>query len=150
MANRRRRSEHGAVTVEFVFVLPFLLGIIFLIISLGVMLSFRQTMSQAAAEGARAAAVAPSNLSYDARKAKAREAIGTAFQGQIGGAVACGTGLTCSFDPPAGAPPCNAANKCVTVTVTYGYRADPRVQVPLVPDIMLPETLTYTASARIN
>ena len=55
--NRRRRSESGAAAVEFALVLPLLMLLLFGIISYGVMLSFRQSLSQAAAEGARAAAV---------------------------------------------------------------------------------------------
>src|ERR1044072_971056 len=53
----QRCSEDGAAAVEFALVVPVLVLILFGIISYGVMLSFRQSLSQAAAEGARAAAV---------------------------------------------------------------------------------------------
>ena len=43
--------------MEFALLVPLLVLILFGIISYGVMLSFRQSLSQAAAEGARAAAV---------------------------------------------------------------------------------------------
>ncbi len=49
--------SNGAAAVEFALVLPLLMLLLFGIISYGVMLSFRQSLSQAAAEGARAAAV---------------------------------------------------------------------------------------------
>lgn len=148
MANRRRRSERGAAFVEFVLVVPFLLGVIFLIVSFGVMLSFRQTLSQAAAEGARAAAVAPANLDYAARRDRAFEAINEAFLGQPGPVVACGTTLTCTI--PETPATCGDANKCISVRLQYGYRAKPRVAVPQVFGVLLPATLTYTASARIS
>ena len=58
-ADRRRvaRQDRGAAAVEFALVVPFLLLLVFATISFGMMLSFRQTLSQAATEGARAAAV---------------------------------------------------------------------------------------------
>src|SRR4051812_19761322 len=55
----RRRAEGGAAAVEFALVAPFLLLLVFGVISYGYMLSFRQALSQGAAEGARAAAVSP-------------------------------------------------------------------------------------------
>lgn len=147
MVRQRIRSERGAVFVEFILVVPFFLMLIFLIISLGVMLSFRQTMSQAAAEGARAAAVAPSNFTYAQRVARAEAAINEAFQGQIGGAVACGSTLVCTI--PAIPVTCGDASKCISVKLSYAYRANPRVAVPLF-GILLPQSLAYTASARID
>ena len=46
------RGERGAVAVEFALVLPLVLVLLFGIIGYGFMLSFRQGISQAAAEGA--------------------------------------------------------------------------------------------------
>lgn len=156
MAMRRRSSEHGAVFVEFVLVLPFLLGIIFLIINFGVMLSFRQALSQAAAEGARAAAVAPANHTYSDRRTRARDTVNLAFQGQGGAPVSCGTGgLACYVSPdvapgsPAG-PACGEATKCIRVALVYNYEDNPRITVLDFFGPLLPETLSYTASARIN
>jgi Flp pilus assembly protein TadG len=55
----RHRAEGGAAAVEFALVAPLLLLLVFGVISYGYMLSFRQALSQGAAEGARAAAVSP-------------------------------------------------------------------------------------------
>lgn len=148
MDNRRRRGEHGAVFVEFVLVVPFLLGIVFLLISFGVMLSFRQTLSQAAGEGARAAAVAPANLTYSQRRDRAIVAINESFQGQSGAPVVCGGTLTCTI--PNVPTTCGDASKCISVTIAYAYRTHPRVAVPQFFGQVLPANLTYTASARIN
>ena len=57
VGRRRAPSERGAAAVEFALVVPLLLLLIFGIISYGMMLSFRQGLTQAASEGARAAAV---------------------------------------------------------------------------------------------
>ncbi len=51
---RPARRERGAAAVEFALVVPLLLTLVFGIISYGYLLSFRQSLSQAAAEGARA------------------------------------------------------------------------------------------------
>lgn len=53
------REERGAAAVEFALILPILVVLVFGIIAFGYMLSFRQALSQAAAEGGRAAAVKP-------------------------------------------------------------------------------------------
>jgi Flp pilus assembly protein TadG len=149
VAARHIRGERGAAFVEFVIVVPFLMMFLYMIIAYGVMFSFRQTLSQAAVEGARAAAVAPSNLTYSQRRDRALVAIDESFQGGICGTLTCAGGtLICSI--PTVPVTCGDATKCISVTVRYPYRANPRVVVPQFFSTALPEYLEYTASARIN
>jgi Flp pilus assembly protein TadG len=54
---RRERGQGGAAAVEFALVAPLVLLLLFGIIGYGFMLTFRQALSQGAAEGARSAAV---------------------------------------------------------------------------------------------
>ena len=55
----RRCTDDGASSmVEFAFIMVLLLTIVFGIINFGLILSFKQDVTRAAAEGARAAAVA--------------------------------------------------------------------------------------------
>ncbi len=54
---QRSGKDKGSVAVEFVLVLPVLLLVVFGIIDLGRLLNTKMTLSQAAHEGARAAAV---------------------------------------------------------------------------------------------
>ena len=68
---RRRRTESGAAAVEFALVLPLLVVLVLGIISYGVMLSFRQTLSQATTEGARAAGGDPDRREEDRRRTAA-------------------------------------------------------------------------------
>jgi Flp pilus assembly protein TadG len=130
-----KRPERGAAAVEFALVVPILLLLTFGIISFGFMLSFRQSVSQAAAEGARAAAVAPA--------AADRSAIARAAVAQVMG-VTCGSAyLTCTVTtPPTCAP-------CISVAVVYAYKADP--SKPVFPGVaaVTPATLTYTAVSKI-
>jgi Flp pilus assembly protein TadG len=150
MGRRRTvRSETGAAFVEFVLVIPFFLFLVFAMVSYGSMFSFRQTLSQAAAEGARAAAVAPANLSFADRSTRAIAAVNQAFQGEPGGGISCGTGgLTCTI--PSVPTTCGTATDCISVTLSYAYAAHPRIPVPQFFGFALPSQLRYTASARIS
>lgn len=151
MALRQSRKERGAVTIEFVLVLPFFLFLIFEVINYGMMLSFRQTLSQAAAEGARAAAVAPPNLPASDRVPIAKAAVNESFQGQIGPAISCTSGgLTCQVTPSPN--PCTSpTGPCrVSVQLSYPYKNSARDVMPHIFGNPLPTTVTYTASARFR
>ena len=163
-----RRPARGAAAVEFALVAPLLLVLVFGIVDYGIMLSFRQNLSQATAEGARAAAVTQLGAAapYDA-VSKANAAIAAALGAgySCSGALNVGGTLTkdgstvgtCKVSSTA----CTSATACVSstacsttsvrctysVTVTYDYSDHPLVPTILVP---LPSTLTYTASAQGN
>ncbi|MEN8675470.1 TadE family protein [Nocardioides sp.] len=150
----RRRDDDGAAAVEFALVVPFLLVILFGIISYGVMLSFRQSLSQAATEGARAAAVTINPLEKQAEAFAAVEDALSTFD------VACdGTDMTrdgavvgaCSVSAPgACVPAASTGVQCVTVTLTFDYRDNPIVpNFPLV-GVIIPRELTYSAQARVS
>jgi Flp pilus assembly protein TadG len=146
---KSRRDENGAALVEFVMVLPIFLFVIFSMVSIGVMFSFRQTLSQAATEGARAAAIAPSNLTFSQRRDRAIVAVNEAFDGEAGDPVACGTGgLTCTI--PAVPTSCGSSDQCISIALTYAYAAHPRIELPQLFGFVLPDELTYSASARVK
>ncbi|MAO80878.1 TadE/TadG family type IV pilus assembly protein [uncultured Nocardioides sp.] len=141
---RRERGERGAAAVEFALVVPLLLMLVFGIIQYGYILSFRQALSQGAAEGARAAAVAPSSLTTAQKQTAATNAVQQAL-GSYG--VTCGTAvMTCAVT----LIPCPQATgkTCAQVALTYDYDARPLMpKVPLVP---VPGSLTYTAVAEVS
>lgn len=128
--------DRGAAAVEFALVVPLLLVLVCGIISYGFMLSFRQSVSQAAAEGARAAAVASSTAN--------RQQVAFAAVANVMG-VTCGSAyLTCTMTTPA------SCSTCVSVTVTYAYKADPsKLKFPGV-SVVLPTTLTYTSTVQTS
>ena len=149
--HRRVPGERGAAAVEFALVVPLLLVILFGIISYGFMLSFRQGLSQAAAESARAAAV--SAVTTDAaRTAAATSALDDALD--LYGVTCNGSSLrkgsttvgTCSVT----LAPCanDTSARCATVEVDYAYEENP--WVPAFPFVPLPDSLSYSASARVN
>lgn len=152
---RDRRTERGAAAVEFALVVPLLVLLLFGIISYGVMLSFRQTLSQAATEGARAAAV---TFLSDDKRDEATSAVDGALEGfgltctpaggLVRGAVTVGR---CEISDPGTCTPAAAAGvECVTVRLVYDY-AD-NALVPSFPGVgvVLPDTLTYSAQARVS
>ncbi|TYL51631.1 hypothetical protein FXB39_07505 [Nocardioides sp. BGMRC 2183] len=138
-------AERGAAAVEFALILPVLLLLVFGIINFGDMLSVRQGVSQAAAEGARAAAVTPGDT--EAKKDAARAAVNDAL-----GAHGATCSAECSFeiarcasasgpdpDDPSGTPDC----AYVEVVIAYDM---------LIPGfgLVLPEKLSYEAVARVS
>lgn len=145
------RDRRGAAAVEFALIMPILLLLVFGIISYGYMLSFRQAISQAAAEGARAAAVAQRDADQqpDALAAmnEALESYGVTCAGGVlsrdgGGVGTCAVSIaTCAGEA--------ASVRCVTVTIDYNYADNPLLPVPGV-GIVLPDNLRYSAVARVS
>ncbi len=155
----RPRSEQGAAAVEFALVAPLLLVLVFGVVSYGYMLSFRQALSQGAAEGARAAAVSPYPAAADRELAALNainDALGVDAYGVRCAGVAAGSALkkdsvtvgTCSVITAACAQ--DPTKTCVTVTLDYHYRDHPLL--PNFPGVgmVLPEHLTYDATARVS
>lgn len=140
-----RDRERGAAAVEFALVAPLLILLVFGVVSYGYMLSFRQALSQGAAEGARAGAVWP--VGYDATQDVARVAAARARVDEALGSygVSCTTtGVVCAIE----VVDCDTGSKCLAVSVTYPYGSRPLTpDVPLVP---MPDNLTYSSEARLS
>jgi Flp pilus assembly protein TadG len=155
-APRRGRGDDGASLVEFAFVSVLLFTLLFGIINFGLILSFKQDVTRAAAEGARGGAVAIPLVSGQtfsaAAQAAATSAVNDAVK-QMGGRFktnGCSTpGMTCS--PPVVAQCVSqTAYQCVTVKVSYAYKANPLYgNLPLM-KAFFPSTIEATSVARIN
>lgn len=133
----RRRDEDGAAAVEFAIVIIPLVLILFGIISYAYMFSVRQALTQAAAEGARAAAVAPEGDAV----VRGTSAVEKALDGF--GDLDCAGAVDCAVSQPEA---CGTA-RCVTVTVSLNYDAYDPFNLPLIP---MPDTLSFTSSAEVN
>ena len=124
----RRREQRGAVLVEMALVVTFLSLVVFGIISFGILLGYRQNLTQAATEAARAASVQQDQDDQkDAALAAATSALGELHN-------TCGTtpesGLTCTVSDVF-ACPSDTTLACRTVTVTLDN--DEHSVVPRVP-----------------
>jgi Flp pilus assembly protein TadG len=144
---RRGRGDDGAALVEFALIAVLLATLVFGIINFGFLLSFKQDMTRAAAEGARAGAVAPDPLNA---VAAATSATNEAVEGF---GKACGEGgMTCTISPATF--DCDGIGagtaKCVEVTLEYDYKDH-----PLLPDFpiisaFMPDQVSATSVARVN
>ena len=145
----RGKSERGVAAVETALTLCFVvLPVIFGAIGYAYMLSFRQTVSQSAGEGARAAAVAPSLATPAQRQAAAINAVDNAMAGNVGGSMKCGVDyLTCTATEGSCT---NGPGTCMTVVVSYPYRD--HSLLPSIPGLgfTLPSTISYTATAKVS
>lgn len=153
----RGDAERGAAAVEFALVAPLLILLVMAIISYGFMLSFRQALSQGAAEGARAAAVSPFPTAADRQEEgldalnEALASYGISCDGYAAGSHlrkdgadvgSCSVTIgSCSNDP---------TKDCVTTALDYRYKDNPLT--PNLPGagLVLPENLRYDAVARTS
>jgi Flp pilus assembly protein TadG len=149
----RRRHEHGAAAVEAALVLCFVvLTLVFGIVSYAYMLTFRQSVSQAATEAARAAAVKAVSGTLAQRQAAQTEAAKAAVAQAVGSfnsSMSCGSAnLVCDV-AFVDCPDVSSAG-CVKVQVRYPYRE--HSLLPTVPGLgfTLPSELGYTAVAGVS
>ncbi len=144
---RRCGGDDGAALLEFALVAVLLFSLVFGIIAFGLLLSFKQDLTRAAAEGARAGAVAfPSSDAVEDAGAATQEAV-------EGFGKSCGEGgMTCTISPATfdcdGGGPGDA--ECVEVTLTYDNEADPIVPPFPLLSALMPDTLEATSVARVN
>ncbi len=145
--HKRREAgtdERGAELVEFAFVVVLLVALLYGIVSYGLILSAESTITQAAADGARAGIVASSTWKATA-EAQAGTDLGWMNKGTCGESS---TTITCN----ASEAPCasNASIECLTVTVSYNYASSPLF--PLLPGmgVITPSTISSTNVLQIS
>lgn len=140
--SRRARDQRGAALVEFAIASVVLLTLLFGIISYGYALSFKQGLTQAAAEGARAAAV----VSLSQAPTKAADAVKPALKAFNKDCTS--TGMSCTFSTAAADTGCSSS--CIRVQITYDYKNHPLI--PKFPGLglLLPDTLKSTSITQVN
>ncbi len=139
----RQGAERGAVLVEMALVVTFLALVVFGIISFGILLGYRQNLTQAATEAARAASV---QQDQDEQKTAALAAATSALDELD---HTCGTtpdhGITCTVSDVF-ACPSDTTLACRTITVTLDN--DKHSVVPKVPllSAVIPSQLHATTT----
>jgi len=141
---RRRHDQRGAAVVEFAIASVVLLVLLFGIIEYGYVLSFKQSLTQAAAEGARVGAVGGDATTVLAAVNRAAGAFHQTCN--TGGGLSCknGAGATTLSSTTCG------SYSCITVEVSYDWK-----NYPLLPKfpglgLLLPDTLKSTSVARVS
>jgi Flp pilus assembly protein TadG len=135
---RHGRGEDGAELVEFAFVVVLLITLLYGIVTYGLILAAQATLTQAAADAARAGIVSASNA---VTTAETQAGTDVGWMGK-GSCATSGTPITCvATEEPC---PSNGANTCLSVTVTYNYSSYPLF--PELPGLGLitPSTLSST------
>jgi Flp pilus assembly protein TadG len=141
---RRNGDERGAEMVEFAIVIVLLITILYGIISYGLILAAQSTLTQAAADAARAGLVQSSSAVTTA-EGQALTDVSWMDKGcntpDITGS-ATGSPITCKASEEQ--CPSNASIECLVVTVEYNYSQDPLF--PELPglSIITPSTLSST------
>lgn len=152
--HRRGRGDDGAALVEFAFVMVLLFTLIFGIISFGLILSFKQDMTRAAAEGARAGAVeVPGTAAWAAADSATDEAVdGFDRTCNSGDGMSCNVNLHDCAVPmtPGTASNPSSTGDCVTVELVYDYDGHPLLaDLPII-SAVLPNTIRDSSVARLN
>jgi Flp pilus assembly protein TadG len=118
--------------VEFAISAMLLCTLLFGIISYGYALSFKQAMTQAAAEGARQAAVGGDATAVSAAVGRSVNAF----------SKTCGSGgLTCTYTTST----CSTSHTCMQVQVSYDYKNHPLMAKFPGLGFLLPDTFTSTS-----
>jgi Flp pilus assembly protein TadG len=135
--------------VEFALVSLLFILFIYAVAVYGIVLSTKNTMTHAAAEGARSAlsvADLPAATLDSRRVAEATTTVGNTLSGALGSHYHPSdvSASIAGCDSPAD------THKCITVTITYPWQSDPIV--PLAPGMGLitPDTIRTTAVVRLN
>ncbi len=118
----RDDSERGAEMVEFAIVVVLLITILYGIITFGLILAAQSTVTQAAADAARAGMVASSQAATVA-ETQANTDVGWMDKGACGTTTTSTATITCIAKTEQ--CPSNASIQCISVTVTYNYARSP-------------------------
>lgn len=136
----RASGATGTAIIELSLALGLLVMLLFGIISFGLTLSFRQTLTQATNEAARAASVTPSTPPTLPRE-RAETVVNRVMESQDTGCDD-GRGLTCSF--VTAACPDEPSRRCMTIRLTYDLLNHPRVLTVPGVDRLMPEVIEST------
>lgn len=147
-------DQRGAAAVEFAFILPVMLLLLWGIVTFGHVLFIRTTLSRAAEDAARAIAGIPNPVQADIKDAAVDALVSSGIvpASDNTGAAARRTWLEANLqvDPPV-AGSCGVG-ACIIVRIRYPYtgstRILPAIDLPLVGSMQwIPDTLTAEAAS---
>jgi Flp pilus assembly protein TadG len=134
------------MAVEFAIVFPLFFVIFYAIVTYSLIFVAKQSLTLAAAEGARAAlrfqpnATSTSNA-LDLRASAACTTASSLVNWLAGVSPCVATHAACSFD---------STMQCINVSLTYNYASDPLIpSLPLL-DMALPSVLSAQAMVQLN
>lgn len=144
-----KKDERGAALLEFALVFGIFVFVLYGLIAFGMMLSMKQTITHAAAEGARAAIGVTDDPATpaDERETAARNRVASALSAwntaQKNAAV-----VNVKFLDPTTTPSCSTS--CIEVTITYKYKDQPLVPPAPGLGLVTPDTLSSDAIVALS
>ncbi len=147
-----QRDERGAEMVEFAFVVVLLIALLYGIISYGLILAAQSTVTQAAADGARAGIVASSSGQASTAEIQAGNDVswmgkGACYEKDVPSGLPTAA-ISCTATPEQ--CPSISTNQCLKVTVIYNYKSSPLF--PILPGlgIITPTQISSTDVLQIS
>lgn len=126
-----RRDQTGAAAVEFSLVVGLFVFILYGLITFGMILATKQRVTNAAAEGARAAV----------GSANATDAVNAATARVLAAGLPAG-----AYTPTYTTAACGTTgNECITVTITYNLETNPVIPPAPGLGLVMPKTMSSTA-----
>ena len=170
LRRRREDDERGAELIEFAIVVVLLIALLYGVITYGVILAAQATITQSAADAARAGIVQGTgnttcnlipNVSAAGCAAVAQAATDLGWMNKGGcNEVVNGTPvltgsspITCTatvLAPPTSGCPSNVSNSCLQVTVSYNYSSSPLFPELPGTGVATPSTISSTNVLQIS
>ncbi len=139
----RRRNESGAALVEFALVAVLFFFILYALVVFGMALALKQSVTNAAAEGARSAVgIADNTAATDTARTTVQQRLSWLSPSQQAALVIEPTVL----DPC----PATGSGKCIRVKVTYPYEGNELVPPAPVINEIAPQSIGSTAVVQIS
>jgi Flp pilus assembly protein TadG len=143
----RAKGEEGVALIEFSLVFALFVFILYALIAFGTALGLKQSITHAAAEGARAAVgiVDDPGTPDDERVTAATDDVRDSLD-WIGSDKYSDSDVTATVDPCVSTPSAN----CITVTIAYPYKDKPIVPSAPGLGVVLPDMMTTTAVVKVD
>ena len=142
----RAESEEGVVLIEFAFVFALFVFILYALIAFGTALALKQSVTHAAAEGARASVgvVDDPSTPADEREEKAKAEVEDSLDwigDKYSASDVTADVISCPSSP---------SSSCMQVTIAYPYKDKPIVPNAPGLGVVLPDTMTSTAVVKVD
>lgn len=134
-----RKSERGAVVIEFALVFVLFFMVMYGITAYGIIFAIKHSLTQAANEGARAAVQDVGGLPERLELASTVAAQSVAW-----------LGANAPVPVVTVVQPCTAPFVCVEVSLVYDYAANPLVPALPALGVVLPDSLTGQATVQLD
>ena len=143
---RRLRGDRGSVAVEFALIVPVFLILVYGGLSFGLAMSAKSIVTEAAADGARAAIGVPPASAVTVAENVAQQVLdneGNAYRSYavVSAKLSVANDGTCGSSQTA---------QCITVTISYPYSAHPAIPNAPGLGLVLPSNINATYTVEVT